>query len=278
VELLTNGESEDRTQEISKETDWKYNFTDLAKYDKQGEEIEYTIQEIEIPAGYEAVVDGYNITNTQKSTEVSGKKTWKDDNNPDRPKEITVQLLANNSPIDSKIVTDESDWQYTFTKLPKYDKKGKEITYTVDEKHVAGYSKAIDGNDLINTRTGTTEVTVDKTWIDENKTDRPESITVNLLKNGTVFKTEEIKADEDGNWSHTFEKLPEFDETGKAYEYTVTEQDVPGYDSKVDGFEITNTRADEKSIEITKAWLDDNSEKRPDSIEVELFRSIADGE
>src|SRR5699024_2073546 len=139
------------------------------------------------------------------------------------------------------------EWNYTFTDLPKFDKEGNEINYTVAEANVPKeYAATVKDNNITNVRVGETEVTVNKTWEDEDESDRPESITVNLLQNGTTFKTEEIKADQNGNWSHTFKELPEFDETGKAYEYTVTEQDVPGYDSEVDGFEITNTRADEK--------------------------------
>src|SRR5699024_1500999 len=61
-------------------------------------------------------------------------------------------------------------------------------------------------------------------------------------------------------------------------EYTIKEHDVPGYESVIEGFDITNTRADVKSIEITKTWLDDDSEERPESIEVELFRTVTDGE
>src|SRR5699024_10522193 len=89
---------------------------------------------------------------------------------------------------------------------------------------------------------------------------------------------EEYEVTEANDWELTITDLPEFDEEGVAYEYTVTEHDVPGYASEVDGFDITNTRSDVKSIEITKTWLDNDSADRPDSIEVELYRSVVDGE
>src|SRR5699024_59784 len=244
----------------------------------------YTINEVETD-GYTSEVDGYTITNTQETTEISGEKTWldNDDATDERPESITVQVK--NETDDKPVQTTEveadknGEWNYTFTDLPKFDKEGNEINYTIAEANVPKeYAATVKDNNITNVRVGETEVTVNKTWEDEDESDRPESITVNLLQNGVSYTSEKIKPDKDNNWSYTFKDLPEFDETGNAYEYTVTEQDVPGYDSKVDGFEITNTRADEKSIEITKAWLDDNSEKRPDSIEVELFRSIADGE
>src|SRR5699024_1282461 len=186
--------------------------------------------------------------------EVNGEKIWQDNDDAtgDRPDEIKVKLLQNGKEFATTKVTAEDDWQYSFKNLPAFDDQGVAYAYTIDEVDVDGYVKKVNGTDLTNTRSGTTEVTVDKTWIDENKSDRPDSITVNLLQNGVSYTSEKIKPDKDNNWSYTFKDLPEFDETGNAYEYTVTEQDVPGYDSKVDGFEITNTRADEKSIEITK--------------------------
>ncbi|PXW83625.1 LPXTG-motif cell wall-anchored protein, partial [Pseudogracilibacillus auburnensis] len=125
-------------------------------------------------------------------------------------------------------------------------------------------------------RVGKTEVDITKLWKDEQETDRPGAITVNLLQNGIVYDKYEVTKEND--WKLTITDLPEYDEAGKAYKYTVTEHDVPGYESDVDVFEITNTRTDVKTIEITKSWLDDNSEDRPDSIKVELLRSITEGD
>lgn len=275
VNLLANGEIED-TVEVSKKTDWVYTFTDLAKYDEDGKEIDYTIEEVEVP-GYTSKVDGYNITNTQIATEVSGEKTWLDDNSKDRPKSITVNLLANDKETEeSAKVTAEENWMYTFTNLPKYDDKGKKITYSVDEVDVDGYKKSIKDNDITNLRTGKTAVDVTKLWKDDNKQDRPDTIKVNLLQNGNFYNQYKVTVEND--WKLTVTDLPKYDENGVAYKYSVTEHDVPGYSSEVNGFEITNTRKDVKSINITKTWLDDQSDKRPDSIEVELFRSITDSD
>src|SRR5699024_11851720 len=145
-----------------------------------------------------------------------------------------------------------------------------------DEESIEGYEKSIEGNDITNLRVGTTEVDVTKSWKDENETDRPDTIKVNLLQNDDFY--EEYEVTEANDWEITITDLPEIDEKGVAYEYTIKEHDVPGYAADVDGFDITNTRTDVNSIEITKTWLDDNSDNRPDSIEVELFRSVAGGE
>src|SRR5699024_8105656 len=141
---------------------------------------------------------------------------------------------------------------------------------------VEGYEKSIEGNDITNLRVGTTEVEITKLWKDENETDRPDTIKVNLFQNGEFY--EEYEVTKENDWKLTITGLTKYDDEGVAYEYTVAEHDVPGYASDVDGFEITNTRSDVKSIEITKTWLDDDSKNRPDSIEVELYRSVVDGE
>src|SRR5699024_10335370 len=120
------------------------------------------------------------------------------------------------------------------------------------------------------------EVEITELWKDEQDTNRPETIKVNLLQNGDFY--EEYEVTKENDWKLTITDLPKYDEEGVAYKYTVTEHDVPGYASDVEGFEITNTRSDVKTIEITKTWLDDNSDDRPDSIEVELFRSVVKGE
>ena len=63
--------------------------------------------------------------------------------------------MANGKEKTSVITTEEQDWKYSFTKLPKYDDDGKEIKYTVDEENVRGYTKKIDGYDITNTHTPT---------------------------------------------------------------------------------------------------------------------------
>ena len=62
-----------------------------------------------------------------------------------RPKSITVNLLANGIITDTKTVTADDNWTYSFTDLPKYA-NGQEITYTVSELTVPGYTTTIDDN------------------------------------------------------------------------------------------------------------------------------------
>src|SRR5699024_4088353 len=96
-------------------------------------------------------------------------------------------------------------------------------------------------------------------------------ITINLLQNGVVIETQDVSAEDD--WSYSFTELDEYDEEGVAYEYTISEQDVPGYQAETTGYDLTNTRSEQRDITVTKGWLDGNSEERPDSITVTLFQN-----
>ncbi|MFV5784531.1 Cna B-type domain-containing protein, partial [Pediococcus acidilactici] len=79
-----------------------------------------------------------------ETKEVSGQKTWEDNENQDgkRPTTSTVNLLADGQPIQHKEGSEKDDWRYRFTNLPKY-KDGQEIIYTVTEDNVPEYSTTI---------------------------------------------------------------------------------------------------------------------------------------
>ncbi len=123
----------------------------------------------------------------------------------------------------------------------------------------------------------TTEITVNKTWVDDNNRDgvRPSKITVNLLADGNRYKSKDITA-ADG-WKHTFTGLPEYNSSGTKIKYTISENPVPKYTTSYNGFTIINTH--QTSIVktfTTKTW-DDNGDQdglRPDSITIRLY---ADG-
>src|SRR5699024_6628457 len=278
VELFANGEKVDDV-DVTADSDWTYTFTDLDKYDHEGEEITYTVEEVEID-GYETTVDGFDITNTRIGTiDVSGEKTWKDvDAIDQRPESITVNLTREvDGELDedfSKSKTVEPDhlgkWFYSFTELDEFNEQGKAYTYLIEEGDVPDqYMSKVDGYDITNTRVGKTDISGTKVWKDDNTDDRPDSIDVNLLQNDIVIETIEVTAEDD--WAYAFTDLEEYDEEGRKYDYTVKEQPVPGYESTVDGMDITNTRSEKTSIEVTKAWLDDGAvAERPETITVYL--------
>ena len=289
VSLLADGKETGKTVTLSVENNWKQTISDLPEK-ADGKAIEYTWTEETLPEGYELTDNSKNgtvttLTNTYapETTSITGTKTWDDADNQDgkRPESIVVNLLANGEIVASQTVkADEAgNWTYTFKDLPKYA-NGKEITYTVTEEAVEGYETSVDGFNITNTyTTETTEVKGSKTWNDADNQDgkRPESITVRLLANGEEKDSQTVTADENGNWTYSFEKLPKY-EAGKEIVYTVTEDAVADYTTEITGYDITNSYAPGKtSVTVTKAWADndDRGGHRPKEIKVQLK---ADGE
>ena len=248
VKLIQNDKEIDKqVVKADKEGNWTYRFDKLPKYDAEGKAYTYTIQEENV-LGYTSEINGYDLVNTYRNTEtttVSGTKTWNDNNNQlnIRPESITVGLMQNGKKIDNQIVKadKEGNWTYHFENLPKYDSKGKAYVYTIQEATVSGYISEVNGYDLVNTET--TTVSGRKTWNDnDNKFNtRPESITVNLMRNGEKYAEKIVKADKKGNWTYRFDKLPTYDAEGKAYTYMIQEGKVPDYTTKINGYNLVNT-------------------------------------
>ena len=116
-----------------------------------------------------------------------------------------------------------------------------------------------------------------KTWDDADNQDgkRPEAITINLLKNGEKVATKTV-TEADG-WKWSFDNLAKY-ENGKEITYSIVEEQVESYSSKVDGYNVTNSYTPGKtSVQVTKKWddADDKDGKRPASVTITLY---ADGE
>ena len=276
--LLMNGITEVDRQ-IVKGPDWEYTFKDLPKY-ANGKEIQYTIAEADV-AGYMSEVKyGYNLINTRipETISVEGKKTWDDKDNQDgiRPRSILVQLMNGRKVVDKKTVQGP-EWTYSFTGLPKYA-NGREIQYTIKEVDVPGYKTKVDGYNLINTHTpATTKVEGIKTWKDHDNLEglRPASITVLLMNGTTEVDRQTVTGPE---WKYAFNNLPKY-ANGKETKYTIEEVAVDGYETKVYGRNLVNTRTPETtSVNGTKFWEDNNNQDgiRPTSITVKLMNGATE--
>ncbi|MCL4889257.1 Cna B-type domain-containing protein [Streptococcus gallolyticus] len=290
VQLLANGvEVEGQKIELSKwDGNWQGVFRGLSLYDSDGNPIEYSVKEVERYSGdldgYQSTVTNiksdsgysYTITNTHvpETTEISGTKTWDDKDNQDgkRPNSITVKLLADGEEIASQEVTADTDWKYSFKDLPKY-RDGVEISYSIVEEPVSDYETTISGTDITNTHVPeTTEISGTKMWDDNDDQDgkRPTAITVNLLADGVKVDSKKVTAADD--WKYEFKDLPKY-KAGQEIKYSVTEEAVKDYETKVSGTDITNIHTPETTdITVTKIWDDrnDKEKKRPDSIKVTL--------
>lgn len=125
-----------------------------------------------------------------------------------------------------------------------------------------------------------TSISGQKTWNDNDNQDgkRPSKITVNLLANGVKVASKEVKADGAGTWAYHFDNLDVVDDAGHAIAYTVSEEPVEGYETTIEGTNITNTRTPEVvEIPVTKIWKDNDNQDgiRPEKITVRL---LADGQ
>ena len=147
-----------------KAPDWEYTFKNFRVYDKTtGKKIIYTVDEEVVPTGYERSItgspeDGFVITNKKKTIDIKGEKTWVDNNNAEntRPAEITVILSANGQPIiqNHKVCPDTNGkWTYSFEGLQEYDDQGNQITYTIKEEPVPGYTSEVNGYNITNKKT-----------------------------------------------------------------------------------------------------------------------------
>ena len=310
VRLFNNTEEIANQRVVAVNGSWTYEFANLPKYVLGHENddnyiINYRIEEDAI-AGYETIINGYNITNkhTPKLININVEKIWNDDNNRDglRPDAITLRLYkgegANKEEVTSITFTDSTDiWTYEFTNLPERE-NGNKIIYTITEDTVDGYTGEITGNmengfTITNTHTNITkDITVEKVWQDSSNNDgkRPDAITIRLYKlidqelaevpETTVILTS-ANATTNDNWTYTYKNLLKY-ENGEEIKYVVREDELDsslGYTTTYDddNYKIFNTYKTEVfSIEGTKTWNDDNNRDglRPTSIEVTLTGKV----
>ena len=287
-----NDEVYSATAIIKEENNWTYTFENIPEYNN-GNIISYQVSESAIE-GYNAEIvekdNTFIITNTHDKEQVTitGSKIWDDNNNQDgiRPNSIKINLLANGNVVETKEVTPDNDgnWTYTFTK-DKYQNK-EEISYTLEEVSVDGYTSSIntDSYNITNYHEPeTVSYTINKNWLDNENNDniRPESIKVSLYANGELL--EQVTITQNDNWTYTFEELPRYAD-GELIEYTIVEDEIKGYSTTIDygtydeeskniTTDINNTHENEQTedIIINKVWDDNDSTERPDSIEVKIY-------
>lgn len=126
------------------------------------------------------------------------------------------------------------------------------------------------------------QLTVQKVWNDNDDPSRPESVTVNLMRNGV--KVDSVELTEAKQWTHTWDLLDDLNEDYEGYTWTVEEEVPEGYrvSYKAEGntFFITNSNDYEPEPEIPpidltvkKVWSDMNNKQgnRPGSIVVTLY-------
>jgi len=243
--LLKNGNQIVETKKVTPNEygEWLFSFT-APKYDSDGKEINYILGEIP-PPGFEITISDYIITNTYTGkTNVTVNKVWNDNNNPDRPSEIKVQLYKNHEAEGSPVVLNEdNNWRHTWHELSVA------YTWTADETEVPeGYSKTVSGSELTgftitNSKPDAMEETIVsgvKTWNhgDNPAANHPESIRVHVKNGEAIVASADITSA--NHWSFHF-RLPKYDAQNKLIPYTVDEEPVPGYHKEISGYNLINT-------------------------------------
>lgn len=290
INLHQNGSDDVFASYTLKNGETSHEFTNLPKYDADGNEYVYTTEEAEIN-GYtpEYSNDTLTITNTieqENTVSISGTKTWIAPAGITHPT-VTIKLLKNGEEFKTTTI-ENGNTTYEFTGLPMYktdtngnyildDKGNVELNeYTVEEVSIDGYTSTQNGFDFVNTiNQELILINGEKTWFDQEGTElvHPE-ITINLLKNGIKDKTIKLTA---GNTKYEFTELPKYqvyedgryilDNNGNVQlnQYRVEEEVVQNYETSYDGYNITNTFKQDiqGTVEITTTTTSETSVKTP---------------
>lgn len=275
-----------------------YTFRSIPAYYK-GQTIQYTVVENPMD-GYTAIVsnttgsvdNGYAITVTNKHVpqfdDFTVVKVWDDSNNVDgiRPDSVTIHMNGSDGSSTEATLSNTKDWKYTFKHIPLFDANGNEITYTITEDAVAGYTYTVTNEGRSFTITNshvqeTLSIPVTKTWEDNGNQDgvRPSAIHVILMgSDGNVYEANLTAA---GKWKYEFKDLPRYWMEGVAIDYTLSEETVDNYTYKIEGdadtgFTVTNEHIPAvTNVVINKYWEDAANQDgvRPDSVSVTLSGS-----
>ena len=120
------------------------------------------------------------------------------------------------------------------------------------------------------------KLTVHKVWDDNGYPNRPDSVTVHLLRDGDKY--EEIELSKDNQWTYTWDNLDD------RYDWSVKEEVPNGYEVSYKTEDttifITNymdydppVEPDPEDLTVKKVWSDENDKRdiRPDSVTVTLY-------
>ena len=284
------------------ESIWSGTIGDLPKYDVNGNEITYTLDERPVSSEFytKTGIDQSNrtVTNTfaipTENIQIPVTKLWEDDNNSKgyRPENVVLQIKnkSTGTVVAEQMIqgsrTTNDRWNYTF-EVPKYNSQGEEIEYEIGErdlnnKFYPSSSAIIDQENRTITNVfkvpdEKVSVNVTKTWVDTTaqQAKRPSNVTV-ILKNGTSEVTR-AEVNSSNGWEYTFDNLSKYDSEANEINYTVEELGTNEFykntgitGSMTDGYVITNTferPTDKIDVTITKTWDHTNNiYTKPDSI------------
>lgn len=300
VVLTENGKvsnRKDAVKTIKNDKEHKVVYTNLPKTDTEGNKIEYSVNENNVGADFEANVTKDNdgniiVTNTYKKLKedtisVTLKKVWvggegnnatfKFINKKTNEAQIVV-LSANNEGLNNTVDKNgHVTWTYEVKGLRKYDDDANLIDYIVEE--VTNKAYTLKGDNSIEVKAGDTatftnvrvekKLTLKKEWISEDKV----PVTVNVAAGEINFN---ILLRKENGWKYD-KLLPVYDVEGSPIQYTITEKEIQGYkaynavktltfvspdgDTADQVVTFTNTKMIEKPFTVHKTWVGEPTSK-----------------
>lgn len=259
------------------QNNWMYDFGIKPAFNNSGQLYTYFVSEPTVPSGYVKTEAGYNVTNRLLAASLEVKKVREDETpitgNGMQAEftlyrdNVAVQTILTNSQTGIAAFSGIKVGTYTLkeTKAPTgYVADPATYTVTVTQQG-ASLNITVTAPDnqtplpssplLIKNSKKIIDIPVSKAWEDNNDTLglRPDEITIELYQDYAEgkdpFRT--VKLNVDGNWEGTFAGIPQYDDDGKEYNYTIKEVPVAYYESNVDGFTIYN-RVQVGTLTITK--------------------------
>ena len=161
IQLLKDGAIYD-TVTLNAGNSWRYVWEKLPEYNEDGTKIVWRVTEDAVADGYKVLISQEGVTFTIVNTYAPGNTTravskiWNDtDNESKRPQSVQVTLLKNGVVYDTQTLNAANGWKYTWNALPQYDENDQEITWTLHEASVSGYSSSVrqEGNVFLLTNT-----------------------------------------------------------------------------------------------------------------------------
>lgn len=152
VRLLRDGQVYD-TVCLNGENNWCHTWNELPKYNSDGTPIVWRVAEDEV-SGYSVTVtldsavfivsNTYDPKPSDDTVSRTVQKRWSDTGYENkRPASVTVELLKDGEVYDTVLLDADGGWKYTWDELPRYDADGNEISWTLREVSVKGYTASV---------------------------------------------------------------------------------------------------------------------------------------
>ena len=260
VTLWANGVAK-QTVSLNYQNYWKHKFTNMPKYDENGDEIKYTVTQPNIVTygsfKYKTTISGdatsgFVIKNFSL-IDITVGKSWNM-----VPNIVIPGTPSPADPPDMLFVTNVAD---AFNEVMSYslDTSLATETNSADEDYDDPDNSSDDSDDG--------EQPDDRK---KSKVAVPESITVKLLADGRVVNSMQLT--EDMNWTGKFEDLPRYDERDNhEIKYTIEETPVLGYKTEYLHTSVIDVVINKSIIDIPveKKWVG----KKSGPVEVKLYRT-----